>query len=565
MRTAQHPYFAAGALAIALVAAAPTARAQAVTTRAPVPCNDCERQLAQGASGLQQPPQTPQTLPAAPVAAERFRLKDVRFSGAEALPAERLRELAQPYIGRDVTLSDLKALADAVQAEYRGRGFFLAQALIPVQTVQDGVVEISVIEGRLGRVQVQVAPDAPISKERVRAFLKPLRTGEPVNAAAYERAMLLLSDQPGINVTSGLQQGLVTGTTDLEVEVAAAPRWLFTADADNHGTRESGRYRIGGTARRASLFGIGDNLDARLMLSNSNALQFGRLAYEAPIGGNGLRAGIAASRIHYELGGQFSALDAQGKADVFDLSLNHPLIRQRSQNLFIRVGAQLKNLTDELRAVNLTSDKRTTGVSLGWAWERRDEMLGGGYWASSGTLYHGNLSIRDEASRNADSGPNGRGTAGGFTKLGFQVSRLQSVVPSHTLYFSLGGQWASKNLDASEKVALGGARAVRAYPSSEVLADEGLIGNVEWRWSVTPEATPFIFYDAARGRIAKDPTPLERDNTRSLRGWGVGVSWSKPRNFSISATLAWRAGTPAAVTDGGGRNPRLFVQLQKVF
>jgi hemolysin activation/secretion protein len=32
---------------------------------------------------------------------------------------------------------------------------------VPVQTVRDGIVEISVIEGRLGKVDVVVAPDAP--------------------------------------------------------------------------------------------------------------------------------------------------------------------------------------------------------------------------------------------------------------------------------------------------------------------------------------------------------------------------------------------------------------------
>ncbi|MEO8247791.1 MAG: ShlB/FhaC/HecB family hemolysin secretion/activation protein [Burkholderiales bacterium] len=517
----------------------------------------------------QSPPVPGANLPQTPApradAAPKFRLTDVRFNGAAAIEPERLRNLARPYIGREVSLAELQALAQAVQAEYRARGYFLAQALVPVQTVQNGVVEISVIEGRLGRITSEVAPDAPISEARVAAFLKPLEAGRAVNAPDYERAMLLLSDQPGIRVTSGLQQGLEVGTTDLSVEVAPANRWQFTAEADNHGTKESGRYRFGGTARWLSPLGIGDNLDLRVLLSNSNALQFGRLAYEAPIGGNGLRAGIAASRVRYELGGQFEALGAQGRADVLDLSLNYPLIRQRSENLFLRLGAQVKNLTDELQALNFSSDKRTRGVSLGWAWERRDAWLGGGYLASSGTLYWGNLSIRDEASRDADGGAGGRGTAGGFAKLGFQLSRLQAIKGSHSLYLALTGQLASKNLDASEKVALGGSRAVRAYPTSEVLVDQGVIGAVEWRWAVTPELTPFVFYDAAHGRIVRNPLATDSGNSRNLRGAGLGVSWSRPRNFSIGATLAWRAGTSAAVTDGGGRNPRLYVQLQKVF
>jgi hemolysin activation/secretion protein len=527
------------------------------------PCGTCDRPLAQATGTV-----APQSLPVPPLpasAAGTFKLNDLRLNGVKALTNDELQSITAPYIGRDVSLADLEELAKAITARYKERGYFLAQAVVPVQTVRDGVVEISVIEGRLGKVDVVVAPDAPISEARVRGFLAPLQPGEAVNAPAYERSMLLLSDQPGVKVSSGLQEGTQTGTTDLSVEVAAAPRWAFTAEGDNHGTKESGRYRAGGTARWLSPFGIGDNLDMRVMVSNSNALQFGRIAYEAPIGTSGLRAGLGLSRVSYELGGQFADLEAQGRANVLDFSLSYPLIRQRQQNLFLRFGADIKDLTDEMRAADFTSKKRVHGLSVGWTWERRDELLGGGYWASSGTLYHGDLSIRDAQSREFDQSTTGHHTEGGFTKLSFQLSRLQSIMPRHSLYLSVGGQWASKNLDASEKLALGGARAVRAYPSGELLVDQGVIGTAEWRWSYDEELTPFLFYDAARGKIVRNPTPFDGANSHSLRGYGIGVSWSRPGNFSINATLAWRAGTPPAQTDGGGRNPRLYVQLIKAF
>ncbi len=557
------PYQTSAVVAAALLMLAGRAQAAepATTTLLPTqaPCDSCSRPLAQAAAI------TPQNLPAPVPQPAAFRLNDLRLNGAQALAAEDLKAVTDPYIGRNVTLGDLEALAQAITAKYRERGFFLATAVVPVQTVRDGIVEISVIEGRLGKVDVLVAPEAPLSEARVRGFLSALQPGEAVNAASYERAMLLLSDQPGVRVSSGLQEGTQTGTSDLSVEVAAAPRFAFSGEADNHGTRESGRYRIGGTARWLSPFGIGDNLDARVMVSNGNALQFGRVSYEAPIGTNGLRAGVGAARVSYELGGEFEELGAQGKANVFDVSLNYPLIRQRQHNLFLRLSADTKDLTDNMDAVEFSAKKRVRGFGLGWTWERRDQVLGGGYWASSGTLYHGSLSIRDGQSLQLDQGEAGRRTEGGFNKLTFQLSRLQAVVSNHSLYVSLGGQWASKNLDPSEKLALGGARAVRAYASSEALVDEGLIGVVEWRWSFNNEFTPFVFYDAARGKHARRPTLYDTDNSISLRGYGVGLSWSRPGNFSINATLAWRDGTRPGQTDGGGRNPRLYVQAQKSF
>lgn len=522
-------------------------------------CSSCARPAtaAQGAAT--------QSAPAAPApASPRFRLEGLRFTGVQALGQDVLAPLAQPYVGRQVDLADLETLAKAVTQAYHNAGYFLAQALVPVQTVQDGVVEISVVEGRMGRLEVIVAPDAPITEARVRAFLAALVPGQALQAQVYERAMLLLSDQPGLRVSSALEEGIEPGTTDLTVEVAAGPRWSLSAEADNQGTKELGRYRAGGTLRLLSPFGIGDNLDVRALVSNGTGLQYGRVAYEAPIGASGLRAGIGLARVGYELGGSFAQLDARGTANVVDASLNYPLIRQRQQNLFLRLSADHKDLTDEFRALSFEARKRVQGLGLGWTWERRDDLFGGGYLASTGNLYVGRLDILDAQSLAFDQSAAGHGTDGRFAKLTLTLSRLQSITERQSLYLSAGVQRSSGNLDPSERLALGGARAVRAYAAGEALVDQGAIGTVEWRWAYTDAITPFLFYDAAHGRLVRRPNAFDGANGVSLRGYGIGLAWAQPSNFSLNATLAWRDTAPG-ITDGGERKPRLYVQLQKVF
>lgn len=562
------PQTSAWAVSIMAALWAPSAWAQAPSQQLPLlPAQlGCDTCTAAGAPTDAADAATPAPAPTPAAAGATFQLKEVRFFGAQVISGAQLQAIAQPYVGRDVTLADLEAMATQVTALYREHGYLLAQAIVPVQTVREGVVDISVIEGRIGKVEINLDPQAPMSEARVRGFLQPLQPTKVVHGAEYERAMLLLSDQPGVRVGSSLQEGAEVGTTDLTVDVNAAPRWSFVAEADNHGTKESGRFRIGGTARLASPLGIGDNLDLRAMLSNGNGMQYGRVAYEAPIGTQGLRVGAGLARVNYELGGEFEELGARGTADVLDVSLSYPVIRQRRQNLYVRLSADTKRLKDEFRALDFQARKRVQGIGLGWAWERRDDWGGGGYWASAGTLYRGDLAIRDADLRAFDQAQGGRRTEGGFTKLTFQVSRLQAVLPGHSLYVALGGQTASKNLDASEKLALGGARAVRGYASGEVLVDQGWIGTIEWRWSATSELTPFVFYDTARGRLVKNGSPFDQgDLSRSLRGAGLGLSWARPGDFAINATLAWRAGTRAPVTDGGKRGVRLYVQAQKSF
>jgi len=507
-----------------------------------------------------------QTLPEARPAERTvsgFVLTAVRFNGAalERVPA--LQALVASDLGRHVALADLDDLARRVADWYHGQGLFLAQAIVPAQAVRGGVVEISVVEGRLGKISVSVADDAPISEARVRAYLSSLQPDAPLDIRSYERAMLLLSDLPGIAVQSGLQEGTQPGATDLVVEVSAARRWSFVFDADNHGTLESGRYRAGGTIRWASPLGIGDNLDASVMMTNGNNSNVGRLAYEAPAGTGGLRLGASLARVAYDLGGVYSDLGATGTARIAELSASYPLIRQREQNLLVRWSADTKQLTDRLDEFDYRADKRVVGTGLALNWEKRDDWLGGGYWSGNGTLYYGSLRLKDAAAREQDSGPGGLHTAGGFLKFTWQLSRLQAVLPRHSLYLSVGGQQSNKNLDASEKLALGGARAVRGYPSSELLVDEGVLGSVEWRWSATETLTPYLFYDIGRGRVWHTPEGGGA-NRRTLSAAGLGVSWSQPGNFLVNVSLGWRLNAPAE-TDGSDKRPRIYAQIQKRF
>lgn len=523
----------------------------------------------------QLPTNTPQAAPlpqpqnaAAPATTEpqtSFVLCKVTFNGASVFTTAQLDALAAPRLGKPVTLDDLDQLAQQVTALYRQRGFIFATALVPVQQVRDGSVEVSIIEGRLGQLKIEMDPAAPVKEERIRAMLAPLVPGQPLNGKVYERTMLLLSDLPGIKAQSALSSGAEAGSTDLVVKIARAAPVSVSLGLDDYGTREAGTLRGGGSLRWNSPLGYGDNLDARALVSERGGTTFGRLSYEAPIGYNGLRAGVGASQVEYSLGGAFEPLDAVGLSRIYDASLTLPVIRQRNQNLFLRLLLDHKELTDELRAVDYDSHKRVNGVGLGWAWERRDNFGGGGYFSSNGVLYRGRLKLLDEPNALYDQSPFGADTAGDFTKLTFQFSRLQALWPKQTLFVGLGGQWSNRNLDASEQLSLGGHDAVRAYPQGEVLADRGIIGNIEYRYALNNDVTTYVFYDASRGWLNKPPpaTPGDRP-IRSLRGPGLGLSWAKPNNFSLDLSVAWRTTDPA-VTSGGDKKPRVFFQLQKFF
>ena len=370
--------------------------------------------------------------------------------------------------------------------------------------------------------------------------------------------------QVAVQQQAALETGDEAGTYDLVIEVRAAPRTTITADLDNQGSSSTGRYRAGVQGRVNSPLGIGDNLDLRLLNSFGKGLLFGRLSYERPLGASGLRATVAAGHIQYQLGSDFSALDAHGSADLVELSASYPLVRSRLHNLFGKVSVEYKRLNDHIDAVALDSTKYVANLDLGMVYERRDQWFGGGFVSGGFDLYRGHLDIRSGTERTLDQDATGRNTNGSYLRMTWQASRLQAVTRALSAYVAVAGQWANSNLDSADKIATGGSRAVRAFSSSTGIGDEAQIVNGELRWSVVADTTVSAFYDL--GRVRVNHRPMATDVNRiTLSGAGFGLFSVITPGTNLRASVAWpmvQAGMPAASRE---RGPRVFGQLVKAF
>lgn len=504
-------------------------------------------------------PAAPELRPPAPApGGPAFTLRRVSFVGATVFTDADLQPLALPYIGKSVTLADLEAIAQHVTDKYRAEDFVLAQALVPVQDVSVGEVEISVLEGRIGRLRIEVDPAAPIEASKVSAMAARIGAGQPLRQSDLARVMLLLSDLPGVRAEATLEVGAAAGSTDLVISVTPTRSWDLALDADNYGPQSTSVYRVGVQGRWNSPMRIGDNLDYRLQVGTSGGLTFGRIGYEVPIASDGLRAGVAASSLEYALGGDFFGLDRYGRANVIEASLTYPLIRSRSRNLFTKLMLQAMWLSDIYGgAIDDSSDKRLNNVSVSLNYENSDRFLGGGFTGAGVSGLYGDLKLDADGRRN-----DALGTAGGFWLLNYNLSRLNTIVANTQAYLGVAGQLANKNLDSVMKVSLGGPRSVRAYAPGDATADEATIVNAELRYSPTLDVSLQVFYDWGRAKRIRfyDPA-LGTDNTVRLRGYGVGVYWAAPKGFSLRASVAWPDSPVSEFNVGGAQ---VYVQLNQV-
>ena len=490
-------------------------------------------------------------------------VRSLHVTGATLFPEAELIAVAGFTPGKQLDLRDLRAMAARISDFYNRRGYFVAQAYVPAQDIQDGAVTIVVIEGHYGKVGLDNHTN--LSNGLARSVLGGLNRGDPVAIGPLERRLLLLSDIPGVQVKSTLSPGAAVGDSDLTVLLTPGPRISGSIEGDNAGDPYSGEYRLGGTLNINDPTGHGDLVTLRA-LSSFDGLNYGRAAYQLQI--QNATVGVAYAALSYRLHGPFTSLDAHGTAQVASVFASYPLVRSYDNDLYLQTSFEHRTYRDREDAIPSDVDKHENAVLVGLSGDHHDGFGGGGWNQFSLGYTFGNLDIRTPSARLIDETTARAG--GGYGKLSYSLSRLQTLHGPLSIYGLIRGQFASKNLDISEKMELGGAYGVRAYPEGAIYGDDGYIATIEARLQLPPMPAPvpgrimlFAFVD--HGSASTNHSPwLPGRNRETMSAGGVGLSWSAANNFVVKATYAHSLGNASGVP-GIGSSSRVWIQLAKLF
>ena len=542
--------------------------AYAQTTLAPIPVPDAGRVLRdlQPAPVLKAPAAAPlplvdnSTEPAKDEA--RALVKSIVITGNQEISTPELQALVASLSGTGQTLSQLNAAARRITAYYRERGFAVARAYLPAQDITSGAVTINVVEGRIASYKLN--NQARLSNERTEAFFGQIKDGDVIKSTQIDRGLLLLQDTPGVaGSRATLQPGASIGTSELLIELDPAKAYAASLSLDNYGGRYTGTYRLGGNFTLASPLNIGDQLSFTGLSSGSN-LSFGRLAYQLPVGSDGLRLGAAYFSTNYKLGKEFSVLNAHGTANSTSAFAAYPLIRSPLKNLNVTAAYETKRLSDRVDSTATATNKQANITSFGLSGNRQDTLGGGGISSFEINAALGQLSINSPGALAIDAvsaRSNGR-----YSRVAYSMSRLQRLGETTALSVSVTGQQASKNLDSSEKFSLGGANAVRAYPQGEAVGDQGRRATLELQQALAANLQGILFYDVGQVTINKNQFGAAAANSRSLAGAGVGLN-ANYSSISLRSMLAWRisGGLPTSVPAGNAKTPMLLLQASVAF
>jgi hemolysin activation/secretion protein len=473
----------------------------------------------------------------------------LQVRGAQAYSEATLLAVTGFQPGSDMSLSDLRGMASRISDYYHGNGYFVAQAYLPVQDIKDGVVTIAVIDGSYG--QVKLNNPTNISGPLAYGLVDGLNSGDPVLAGPLENRLLLLSDLPGVNINSTLVPGASAGTSDLVVNMTPGNPISGSVDADNAGSPYTGVNRIGATINFNEPLGLGDVASLRAFTSGTG-LNYARGSYQFQLGK--ATAGVAYSALDYKIsGGNYDGLGFNGTVRAASIYGSYPLTRSRNENLYAGLNYDDKTFNDK-RDSTTYRDKKAQVLTASLYGNQRDSFGGGGVTNHSLAFSAGNID-GDNAVTN-----------GYFNKLGFNLSRLQRLTDKVSLSVAANGQFASKTLDSSEQMELGGMYGVRAYPEGEAYGDEGYVLNLEARLQLHKYSEQFPGQIQLIGFIDAGSVSAhgEAGTRRTLNGAGIGLNWSDANNFMLRAYYAFKLGDEKA-TSAPDESGRFWIQGVKYF
>jgi hemolysin activation/secretion protein len=335
---------------------------------------------------------------------------------------------------------------------------------LPEQTVHDGVVNIRLIEGRVGKVIVQKN-----THTRESYFLNrvPASSGEIIRLGEVQGALAYFNATNDVKVRAVLQPGEQFGSTDVVLQSEGPGDLAVTAYSDNAGRDNIGLYRGGFNATYRSVFGNRDPLSLGFLGADGTLGASG--SYSVPLGTRGMRLAALYNYNTIALsGGVLGSTGMVGHSYDAALRLSRPLlVRPKTMwSAFLSAHYKASELSSEGYPLTQTLVR---SLELGTDFQRFD---GHGSWLLS-NVFNG--------------GFDNLGGGQDFLRYNGSLTRMLAFSPNVTGILRAAGQVSTLNpLAPIEQWQIGGAATVRGYPEAALIGDRGYAATAELDFPFLP-------------------------------------------------------------------------------
>ena len=168
------------------------------------------------------------TLEQEKASAFRFQLNAVEHGKSAILTDEEIDKAVAPWIGREVSMSDIEAMLEAINRLYREKGYVVCEARIKPQRIKNGRLAITLVEGKTGKLTVTGNEHTRESYIRGAFDLEP---GEIANYREMSEDLVRFNMTNDVVLRIDIRAGSSPETTDYEITAAEPANWSATVFA----------------------------------------------------------------------------------------------------------------------------------------------------------------------------------------------------------------------------------------------------------------------------------------------------------------------------------------------
>lgn len=385
-------------------------------------------------------------------------VKSFDINESKILSKEEIDGILNPIIGQTVGIKQLQELKDQLNKLYVDKGFITARAYLPPQTIKDGVVQIKLIEGHIGAINIEG------NKWTRQAYILgkiKQKPGELFDIKALEKDVLKFNRENAVQLRANLKPGQEVGTTDINLVADEPFNFHVVPTFDNTGRETVGVLRGGISFAADSVFGYRDPFVMGYSRARSTDVAFS--SYSFPIGNRGTRLGGNFSFSNIKITeGPFKSFNIEGNSYNYSGFVSQSFISTRKFDFSGDLTANFRQVTTFFDEIPLfTTQVRSLSAGLNFAY--RDKW---GNWSSRHSF------------------DNGLDLLGGnvrFFKYNGSLTRIQNFGHGVLGIFRGAVQLTDDMLPPVEQFQLGGSSTVRGYSEGLLIGDNGYFLSGELR------------------------------------------------------------------------------------
>jgi len=450
-------------------------------------------------------------------------VRKVAVVGSTVFSPEELAKVTAPYEDRYATSEELEALRLQLTHLYVDRGYVNSGAVLPDQTVKDGVVTYQIIEGKLTDIDITGNRWFRTGYLRQR-----VEVGTPLNLNDLQRNIELLLDDSRIRrIMADLKPGLRLGDSTLDMRVEDQRPFRLTIDINNYQPPSIGALREIFTLEDVNLLGWGDTL--LLQYGRSEGLQpLLDFRYAVPVTKWDTTVSFEYQRNSNTVIEQpFDVLDIQSTTEIFTLGIRQPVYRTPNTVVAVELIGQRESENTSLLGMPFSLEpgaKNGEAVAtvlravLDFVYRTQTQAV------AARSRFSFGLNALGATINSNPNVPDGQF----FAWLGqFQWAKRLPILDSQ-LIVRTDLQLANRPIFTLEQAAVGGRFTVRGYRENTLVRDNAFIGSIEARVPVV-QNKPYAdyielvpFFDCGRAWFTDSPTP----DPVVLASLGMGLRWA---------------------------------------